>query len=374
MIRNTVAIPSIRLATEADQHLPAYDFTGLSSINTCPTWGLVRYSMGKSMPGQGRPMALLMGAMLHEAFAAIRLAQLATAQQLPFTARYHALRLFKRETVEELTHTWTDPDTALNRSALCAIRNHDWEDDLRDKRRTKVNAEEAILSYVHQWPTDQRVWVEDPNDFRSMVGIEVKFDLVISFQVDENTFILLSPPEQCVERTDDGAIISFRFIGRIDGIHEHGSSAMLYAHENKSSGRLDDAWRMSYAISHQITGYCAASTLLTGREVMRGYAIGLQIPQPKDYFGGVVWEPVHREPYNIERWLLWLLHTVELIWRWVDNPIDAPKYSHSCNRYFRPCAFIPFCYADPDEQAQILTEMVDDRWSPLRELNHKAGD
>jgi hypothetical protein len=48
-----------------------------------------------------------------------------------------------------------------------------------------------------------------------------------------------------------------------------------------------------------------------------------------------------------------------------DNPYDAPKYTHSCNRYFRPCAFIPFCDADDEEQHTIVQEMETDEWSPL---------
>jgi hypothetical protein len=47
------------------------------------------------------------------------------------------------------------------------------------------------------------------------------------------------------------------------------------------------------------------------------------------------------------------------------NPYDAPKYTHSCNRYFRPCSFIPFCDADDEEQRTIVREMEDDEWSPL---------
>ena len=41
------------------------------------------------------------------------------------------------------------------------------------------------------------------------------------------------------------------------------------------------------------------------------------------------------------------------------------KTSLSCNRYFRPCSFIPFCDADPAEQQRIVDEMGYDEWSPL---------
>jgi hypothetical protein len=51
--------------------------------------------------------------------------------------------------------------------------------------------------------------------------------------------------------------------------------------------------------------------------------------------------------------------------QWQNDPIGAPKYTHSCNRYFRPCSLIPFCYGDDDEQRAIMEEMVTDEWSPL---------
>ena len=49
------------------------------------------------------------------------------------------------------------------------------------------------------------------------------------------------------------------------------------------------------------------------------------------------------------------------------DPINAPKYSHSCNRYFRPCPMIPMCYGDAEEQVKIRSEMIKDEWSPLSE-------
>jgi hypothetical protein len=40
-------------------------------------------------------------------------------------------------------------------------------------------------------------------------------------------------------------------------------------------------------------------------------------------------------------------------------------FTHSCNRYFRPCSLIPFCASDREEQERIIAEMVTDEWSPL---------
>ena len=63
---------NMRMATEEDAHLPTYDNTKLVGINTCPTWGILRYSMHKRMPNVKREMALEAGTAGHEGFAAVR--------------------------------------------------------------------------------------------------------------------------------------------------------------------------------------------------------------------------------------------------------------------------------------------------------------
>jgi hypothetical protein len=76
-------------------------------------------------------------------------------------------------------------------------------------------------------------------------------------------------------------------------------------------------------------------------------------------------ETVNRSDYHYIQWSQWLEHTVGLTQEYANNPIDAPKYTHSCNRYFRPCSFIPFCDTNEDEQRIILSEMITEEWSPL---------
>src|ERR1044072_1768379 len=66
---------NIRLTTEeekADPSIPAFDYTKLTALNTCPRWGLIRYDQHKKMPGNSREMSLELGSAAHQAFAAIR--------------------------------------------------------------------------------------------------------------------------------------------------------------------------------------------------------------------------------------------------------------------------------------------------------------
>ena len=137
-------------------------------------------------------------------------------------------------------------------------------------------------------------------------------------------------------------------------------------HDNKTASRLNDAWSQSFLLSHQVTGYCIAARVFAQHVVDQAEILGLAIPQPKSYeFGGWARETVSRKSYHYDRWLTWLIHTVKMTRQYANDPFNAPKYSHSCNRYYRPCSFIPFCYADPEEQHIIVEEMELAEWSPL---------
>jgi hypothetical protein len=43
----------------------------------------------------------------------------------------------------------------------------------------------------------------------------------------------------------------------------------------------------------------------------------------------------------------------------------APRYTHSCNRYFSICQFLPFCTMNRKDQKEALAEMRTEEWSPL---------
>jgi len=152
----------------------------------------------------------------------------------------------------------------------------------------------------------------------------------------------------------------------------HHRDSQLVIGENKTASRLDEAWRQSFEMSSQITGYALAGTVFTQEPITKGVVWGVQIPLPKSYdYGGLVVEHVTRESFKTERWFDWFLYTVQQYEAYQNNPHDAPKFTHSCNRYFRPCHMIPFCASDDEEQKQALSEMVhlEDRYDDL-----KGGD
>lgn len=355
---------AVRLTKEQDLHLPAYDNTKLVAINTCPTWGILRYGMHKSMslpPSQGgaRQMALECGSAAHDVFAAVRLWQLRTYQGMSSLADYHGPRLFGNTRYQQMLEAADavkseDERTRSLAYGLNALETSGFYDDPRDRRRTMTNLEEACIAYIDRWDWRRMpVWIRDRDDPLSDVGIELPFDIVLSFLLE------------------DGSIREYRFIGKADGLHQRDTELIL--HENKTASRLDEAWSQSFLLSSQITGYCLALGLWAGSAITKAEIYGMSIPLPKNYdFGGITRVNVVRDTHHFARWFDWFLHTVELERAYEGDPVNAPKYTHSCNRYFRPCSMIPFCDASDEEQQEILGEMYHDEWNPLHE--EKGGD
>ena len=144
---------------------------------------------------------------------------------------------------------------------------------------------------------------------------------------------------------------AFHFTGRVDGVHwRDDTRSEISIEDDKTASRLDDAWRMAWSISHQMTGYCLAAGALLKQPVLRGVVRGLSIPVPKTYdYGGCVAEPILRNEQNFMEWAQWVLHVALTTEPYLGSPENAPKFTHSCNRYFRPCPLIPYCDSEVDE-------------------------
>jgi len=285
---------------------------------------------------------------MHDVFAWVRLVGLLNRDDPCAMEKYafHGARLFGADRFREVTTNASSLDKIdlAKRGAIAVLDTSGYYDDPRDRRRTLANMEECALAYIDRWRWDRPVWQRDPADPHTDVGIEIPFELVIS-----------------IEGMD---LMQIRFVGRIDGIHQHVDGLTL--HDNKTASRLNDAWEMSWNISHQLTGYSLAASVFTQQVVERAHVLGLAVPLPKSYdYGGFIQSGYLRQTHHYERWVSWLVHTVKLYQQYHDDPFSAPRYSHSCNRYFRPCQFIPFCDADVEEEHAMIDEMLTDVWSPL---------
>lgn len=355
----------IRVTTPEDQHLPTFDYTKLTAINACPTWGLVRYDQHKTTHSMGRAMALEAGDACHQAFAAIRYADLLNFGHKWFGPLYdrefvlaHGRKLFSPDRFDEMLADMerdTDPQRQAMLVGLSALHSSGFYDDPDDKRRTLNNLEACLIAYADYYRLDYRLPIYSPKT--DIIGIELPIDVVLSFE--------------------DG--IQVRYIGRADGVsyHSFDDRDTLRVNENKTASRLGTAWETSFELSHQVTGYCMAiSVILREKGVLpadsfvnKASIFGLAIPLPKyttDY-NGVVHIPVTRRLDQFADWIKWVEHTVQIWARYRETPLDAPKYTHSCNRYFRPCPLVPLCALPPEDREELWGTLVHDEWSPLKE-------
>ena len=346
-------------------------------MNTCPTWAIVKDQMKLGYASNSRAMALEAGAAMHEMFAAVRLWQLWKYDAVDFEHRetlvnHHGIRLFGGDRwldIRQIGQQGEDDRTNCINFCLQALYSSGFYDDPSDNRRTMSNLEEAAIMYIDRWDfTRYPIWIRDKTDPESDIGIEIKFDVVITY-----TFSASTPEGHPASHKEYEWTKDYLYSGTLDGLHiDPKRDNILFVGENKTASRLDEAWRQSFEMSSQITGYCLAGTVFTEQPMDRAVVWGVMLPLPKSYdYGGLVVEHVTRESFKTERWFDWFLYTVQQYEQYSDNPHNAPKFTHSCNRYFRPCSLIPFCSSDDEEQRLALAEMVplEDRYEDL-----KGGD
>lgn len=365
-ITGVKVIPTAQYEGNASE-LPTFDNTKLVALNTCVLWGIVRYTHHKHMGGSGRAMALEAGGAAHEVFAAHRLysfreygAQFYQADEVRIQTAFTVAgqRIFGngrfREMVEAVDER-EDFRTRCQQFSLTALYNCGFYDDPSDKRRTTTNIEEMCIAYMdkYDWKNELPYW--DGKDF---LGIEIPVDVVVIMTYANGNF----------EENE----IHIRFIGKADAVHYYDRDKKeLRIHENKTASRLGDAWEMSWETNHQPTGYMIALSAMLSEVISRTVILGTCLPLPKAYtINGLARIVARRAPWQLAEWFGWLLHTTLMHEEHKNDPTNAPMYTHSCNRYFRPCSFIPLCATEPEERVAMFDDMSTDEWNPL----HHAGE
>ena len=351
----------MRMATDDDNDIPAYDHTKLSAINTCPTWGILRYSMHKKMPSSNREMALEAGAAAHEGFAAVRWYQYKTFQAdskaQHTNIQSHGIRLFGEDRFERMLQSLSKGATHRTNTinfAIEAVESLGFYDDITDNRRTISNISESLISYVDSYDMERYpIWVRDTEDPETDIGIEIPFDIVVEMKYHDGGSM--------VEYIEPAPV---RFTGKMDGLHWNKDKLIII--EEKTGARLDEHWLSQWVLSHQITGYCLAASTFTKHPCSHALVSGMRIPIGKVPAEGIRKEYVPRSPLMFEKWANWFATSIGIETQYRESVLDAPMYTHSCNRYFRSCSFLPLCAADTiEEKEHIITEMETDEWSPL---------
>lgn len=351
-----------------------FDNTKLVAVNTCPTWGIVRYGLGKTTgkKANDRAMPLEAGAALHHVFAAVRIIDMIeNGGEFYDNFNLDVLHGFARGCIGEgawekaAQYLAREGDFRTRAIATCmsVLETSGFEDDPSDKRRTLSNMEEAIIVYVdrYEWKRWMPIW--RMQDGKPFIGIELPFDLVV-----EHTEELGEDQVANVMQLRGRA--KRRFVGRIDALVFDREHEIVSVHENKTAGRLDRAWHEQWHTAHQPTGYTiAGETLLNGGVRVQDVTIfGLALPIPRSFdYGGCVRVPLKRSAQQQAEWFDWFAHTTEMFERFIGEPTRAPHYTHSCSRYFRPCPLIGFCASPPHERLESLDQMEVDVWNPLDE-------
>lgn len=272
-------------------------------------------------------MALEAGSAMHEVFAACRIWQLEHRQKLKKHASETATRIF---TVTRWRDILKDVDTSLDTREqllqLCfgVLHSSGFYDDPNDSVRTLGNMELATIVYVDEIipkMDNWSIWVADKKNPKAAVGIEQVFDVVLTFS--------------------DGKLV--RYIGTIDGlVIDHYRKDRPTLDENKTASRLDDGWITSFDLSHQVTGYITCSSVVFGFPIWHSRVTGLKI-KPTNKGEDVYPKIVSRTPESVDHWARWVYFTVGLYEAYKDDYEHAPRFTHSCNRYFRPCSLTSFC-------------------------------
>jgi hypothetical protein len=328
--------------TPTKSKLHPYSNSRLNDSCECPTYGAVHSQ--RTYATNARSMALDAGSAMHEVFAAVRIWQLEHVQKLPKHARATARRIFGTERWRSCnTSKATEPRDQLIDLCFAILHSGSFYDDPSDDIRTLTNMELSTIRYVDDmlpvmpsWP----IWVASAKQPNGLVGIEQTFDVTLHYADKKQ----------------------LRYIGTIDGLTLNRGRCVL--EENKTASRLDTGWRQSFEMLHQVTGYCAASTTIFGFPVYSARIHGLKIKQGNYGDNSYTFE-VQRDVHAITHWARWIRFTAETLHEpYTTDWENAPRFTHSCNRYFRPCTLLPFCADTPEGRKQAFEEMTPTEPSP----------
>ena len=298
--------------------------------------------MQRQYPQHGRALALEAGEAMHQFFAGMRCWQLHYVDKLPDHATAAGIRIYGEERWREIWKKVKKASGHIEQVGTLAVEilgSSGFYDDPKDSTRTLSNMQTGAvvyaretLPYLESWP----IWVADSKDPHKPIGIEQVFDVVLEY--------------------DNGKRI--RYIGTLDGILRNVSKGnRITMAENKTASRLDKAWIESFKMRHQITGYMACGQALFEIEMWHARVYGCKL-KPTYRGEDVHIEPVVRDAASISHWGNWVYNQVEIFETYKDDWESAERRTHSCNRYFRPCALIPFCADSPAGRAEQYTQMI----------------
>ena len=302
----------------------------------------------RQYPQHARALALEAGEAMHQFFAAMRVWQLHKMQKLPDHAMTAGVRLFGEDRWKSIWKNamkLSGDIDQIGQLAVDILNTSGYFDDPKDTTRTLANMQTAAVvyaretyPYLHAWP----IWTADLKSPHKPIGIEQVFDCVLEYT--------------------DG--YRLRFIGTLDGILCNTSKGnRITMADNKTASRMDKGWIESQKMRHQYTGYMACGMAIFGIEMWHARVYGCKL-KPMYRGEDVHIEPIKRTPDDVQHWANWVRRQVEIFDEYHIDWEHAERRTHSCNRYFRPCALIPFCCDTPEGRRQQWDQMIDAVPSP----------
>jgi len=306
-------------------------------------------------------MALEYGSAAHEVFAAIYLWQVGYIQNLPDHMFFHANRIYRdpdrfRKALKTTDAAPDDRDRLIS-LGYNILHSGDFYDDPYDNIRTIANLELGIVHYVEHVLNDLKRWpiyIADLKDPEKPIGIEYSIDYLLCRTLTKSS----GEPETDI----------MRYIGQVDRFHEieRDGKKKIVLGENKTGSRLGESWSMAFDMSHQLTGYILGLSTMLGQIVSESRVHGLKSKQTghADDFNPI--SPAPRNTEMFEKFIDWAFHSRDIYERFstLETFEDSPTYTHSCNRYFRPCSLLSFCCDTVEGRREQLSQMVTAELSP----------
>lgn len=348
---------SVRPTLKSEHNLPYITSSMVEAINTCPKWGIIHSHQRKRFVTGFRQMALEAGSLMHEVFSVFNLWQLAVNQNLPDHAMFNGIQLFGKDRWNALDFTTIveksksgNQQVMLDKLAFAVIGTSDYYDDPGDRSRTLANLEHCaseLSFYFLMNHTAFTIYVECVDDPTSKVGVEQSLDVIF-----EPVY-------------EDGSSASIRFIGLADTVYQNPVTRLVTLGEYKTTSQMNDAWREAFRTRHQISAYNGALEAYYENTSFNTILTGSAIPVRKTTVS-VQHFTVDRDREFVKHFLAAAAHALEVRNRYPESSaIFAPMFTHSCNRYFRPCSLLDLCSAEIDDQAIMWEQMeITDELSP----------
>lgn len=325
----------------------------VEAVTTCPKWGVIHNVQHKRFVTGFRQMALEAGSVMHDVFAGFNLLQIGAAQNSPDHMRHHAKSLYGFDRYnacnfeKALEKYKANPGRAMDSLAVDLIATSEFYDDENDKNRTVANLEHAAfelsgfyLSNLAKFP----IYVSDDNDPTKPVGVEKSLDVLFT----------------CDVMHDDGTIDiqTFRFIGLADVVYHNRETNLVTLGEYKTTSSMNEGWREAFRTRHQQSAYLGALQAYFPNVSWDCILTGSSIPVRKTSAPNMTF-PIYRDREAVNNFLMTALTALELMAKYKDEKaIDAPMFTHSCNRYFRPCSLLDLCSSCRDDQLAMWNEMA----------------